>query len=195
MLTFTAHSVPIFFYRNSDDSVWVDYEPWVVDVVEDAIVRFQDCPARIPGFADEIPACEGSFCPVYRTMACLKALWDTVGHDTGWSYVLESSPSLSSSEESAVNTIMDFVEGWRLFSWLSYLRRRTIAKGIFVANLNDYDNHGLPLAVQKLTTTFVCGPAPTTSSCPSVTVDYIYATPTYSEVIVSTQRLNLAIMR
>lgn len=168
----------------------------MITEVSAAITEIQDCPNSYGIIAEEIPLCENSFCPVYRTMQALKALWNTVGYNSGWSYVLESSPTLSLSEESALNRIMDFVQDLGLFSWLSYLRRRTIAKGVFVVNLNDFNDHGLPLSRQQVITTFSCGlpPNPTTSACPSVTVDYMYATPTYSEEIVSAQNLQLAIM-
>ena len=131
---------------------------------------------------------EGSFCPVYRTMRVLKALSNLSAYKGLWAYVLETSATLSADEESAVTRIMDFVEASGLFQWVSYLRRVTIAKGIFVANLNDFNDHGLPLSQQRVVTTFTCtvSPTPTTSVCPSVTIDYINAIPSYSEVVVST---------
>lgn len=164
--------------------------------VSGTIADIQDFPNNDGIIAEEIPLCEKSFCPVYRTMQALKALWNKVGQNSAWSYVLESSPGLSLSEESALNRIMDFVENLGLFSLVSYLRRRTIAKGVFVVNLNDYNDHGLPLSRQQVVTTFSCGlpPYTITSACSSITVDYMYATPTYSEEIVSAQNLDLATM-
>lgn len=125
-------------------------------------------------------------------MSILKKLSSLSAYKALWSLVLTTSTSLSADEESAVNRIMDFVEALRLFQWVSYLQRRTIAKGVFVANLNDYNDHGLPLTQQRVVTTFKCStvsPTPTTSVCPSETIEYINATPSYSEVVVSTQDL------
>lgn len=186
--------MPIFFFRNSEDTLWVDLEPWVVPNISYTITNDQGCPNSIGGFVGQLPLCEGSFCPVGRTLQAMRLLWDTVGHVAHWGNVLDASPYLSLDLESALNWIMDIVDGWGLFDWVSYLKRRTIAKGIFVVNLNDFNDHGLPLVHQSVVTTFSCGPTPTTSGCPSVTVEYIYATPPYSEVIVSNWRLTLAIM-
>ena len=164
----------------------------MVPEISSAIAGIQNCPNNDGIIAEEIPLCEKSFCPVYRAMYALRALSNKLGQNNEWTYVREWSPPLSSSEESALNRIMDFVENLGLFSRLSYLRRRTIAKGVFVVNLNDFNDHGLPLSRQRVVTTFSCAlpPVTTTSACSSVTVDYPYATPTYSEVLVSAQELD-----
>ena len=96
------------------------------------------------------------------------------------------------SEEAALDRIMAYVEDLGLFSSEITSKRRVIAKGVFVAVLNDFEDPELYLnnvSPQMVVTTFSCQifPTPTSASdCPSMTVTYPYATPLPStELVVS----------
>ena len=109
-------------------------------------------------------------------------------------YVSSNSPTLSPSEEATLDRIMAYVDDLGLFSSELPSKRRTIAKGIFVAVLNDWEAPGQVLSPQKVVTTFSLQlyPTPTTASyCPSMTVTYPYATPPTTEEVVSIQNLDL----
>ena len=93
---------------------------------------------------------------------------------------------------------MAYVEDQGLFSSETYQVRQTIARGVFVAVLNNFENPGQNLSpnlVVTTETTSICTifPTPTTASdCPSVTVTYENATPPTTQEVVSTQmRLHL----
>ena len=169
-------------------------------IIRDAILTFYDCASYSQDgvVAGQVPTCDDSFCPVYRTERVLDALWLNPDWRSQWQYV-NISPTLTPSEELALNTrIMAYVEDQGLFSSETYQVRQTIARGVFVAVLNNFENPGQNLSpnlVVTTETTSICTifPTPTTASdCPSVTVTYENATPPTTQEVVSTQmRLHL----
>lgn len=92
---------------------------------------------------------------------------------------------------------MAYVDDLRLFSSELPSVRRTIAKGVFVAILNDVDDPGQVLSPQKLITTLSIQlfPTPMTAPyCPSMTVTYPYASPLpTTEEVASTENPRLII--
>lgn len=104
-----------------------------------------------------------------------------------------NSPILSTTGEEALDRIVAYVDDLGLFSSEIPSKRRTIAKGVFVSVLNDFEDRGQYLSPQKVVTTFSFQifPTPTTASdCPSMTVTYPYATPPLPtiEEVVSTRK-------
>lgn len=158
-------------------------------MISDAISAYQVCPKYDGVVAGELPEFESSPCPVFRTQRVLLAMWRNPNFRSQWNYVSSYSPTLSPSEEAALDRIMAYVDDLGLFSSEAPSTRRTIAKGIFVAVLNDWEDPGQVLSPQKVVTTFSLQlyPTPTTASyCPSMTVTYPYATPPTTEEVVST---------
>ena len=189
-----AYSTPIVFTNVPIRGFyWVALIPWVRTIISDAISAYQVCPHYDGVVAGELPTFEQSSCPVFRTQRILYALWQALGWRSQWNYVLSFSPTLSESEEAALDRIMAYVEDLGLFSSEIYPKRRTIAKGVLVVVLNDYEDPGQNISPQKVITTFSLQiyPTPTTASnCPSMTITYPYAkspSPTV-EKVVSTRR-------
>lgn len=159
-------------------------------MISDAVSSYQSCPLFDGVVAGELPSYEASSCPVFRTQRTLWAMWQSSAYRSQWNYVSPNSPALSSSEEAALDRIMAYVDDLGLFSSEVPSKRRTIAKGVFVAILNDFDDPGQVLSPQKVVTTLSIQlfPTPTTSPyCPSMTVTYPYASPLpTTEEVVST---------
>ena len=170
-------------------------------IIRDAILAFRDCKSygQDGVVAGQVPTCDSSFCPVYRTERILAALWLNPDWRSQWQYVTPIAPTLAASEELALNTrIMAYVEDQGLFSSELYEVRRTIARGVFVAVLNNFKfphENLSPNLVVTTETTSICTifPTPTTASdCPSMTVTFEYATPvTTKEVVSARARLHL----
>lgn len=189
-----AFSTPIVFTNvQIRGFYWVALIPWVRTIIRDAISAYQVCPRYDGVVAGELPTFEQSSCPAFRTQRILYALWQTPAWRSQWNYVASYSPALSESEEAALDRIMAYVEDLGLFSSEIYSVRRTIAKGVLVAVLNDFEDPGQNISPQKVITTFSLQiyPTPTTASnCPSMTITYPYAkspSPTVEEVV-STRR-------
>ena len=165
-------------------------------IISDAVSSYQSCPLYDGVVAGELPSFEASSCPVFRTQRILLAMWQNPHYRSQWNYVSSNSPTLSPSEEAALDRIMAYVDDLGLFSSEVPSVRRTIAKGIFVAILNDWEDPGQVLSPQKVVTTFTLQlyPTPTTASyCPSMTVTYPYATPPTTEEVVSTRVFGLSL--
>lgn len=189
------YSIPINFIQ-VDGIWWLALLPYVRTIISDAILTFWDCKSygQDGVVAGQVPTCDSSFCPVYRTERILAALWLNPDWRSQWQYVDSISPTLAASEELALNTrIMAYVEDQGLFSSETYEVRRTIARGVFVAVLNNFENPGQNLSpnlVITTETTSICTifPTPTTASnCPSMTVTYEYAEPITTKEVVSTR--------
>lgn len=166
-------------------------------MISEAVSSYQTCPQFDGVVAGELPSYESSSCPVFRTERTLWAMWQNPDFRSQWNYVSSTSPTLSSSEEAALDRIMAYVDDLDLFWDELPSKRRTIAKGVFVAILNDFDDPGQVLSPQKVVTTFSIKlfPTPTTAPyCPSMTVTYPYASPLpTTEEIVGIQKPRLIV--